>query len=226
MVARWLDWVKVPARATVWVGLALVEGCSVRAATHQGSGHLATNQRAVGEFHTLQVRGSAQVDVTVGTSASLELTWDDNLLPLVSTEVRDGVLFLEPEGGSFSSDHPLVAKLTTSKLGEFTLKGSGKARISGLQETSFRIDIDGSAQVVATGAAQAVTVSVSGSGDLDLRQVAAERASVDIKGSGKARVHASESLEGRISGSGEIRYSGSAKLVHASVAGSGQIVPD
>ena len=60
-----------------------------------GSGKITTATREVQGFTRVDVRYPAQVTITQGTSESLTITGDDNLLPQLDTRVSGGVLTIE-----------------------------------------------------------------------------------------------------------------------------------
>ncbi len=209
--------------AALALGSGLLAGCTTWAADYQGSGSLATAKRELPSFHAVHVHGSADVEASVGSSQSLELTWDDNLLEHVRTTVENGKLKISMAEGSFSSKRKLVVKLTATSLDGMALHGSGDARISGVAGTSFDAAIHGSGNVLGTGSADAVSVVINGSGNVDLRALKAQSAEVEINGSGDVHVFASQAVDASIRGSGDVRYYGDPKEVKTNVAGSGDI---
>lgn len=56
-----------------------------------GSGNLATETRDVSGFTGVDVGGVFQVEITAQKEFGIEIDADDNLLPLIKTEVRGGV---------------------------------------------------------------------------------------------------------------------------------------
>src|SRR5712691_10195429 len=72
----------------IFAGL-LLSGCMMGV---HGSGVRKTEKRELAPFKAIETRGAFDVEVTCQKSASFEVEGDDNLLPLIQTEVRDGVL--------------------------------------------------------------------------------------------------------------------------------------
>jgi hypothetical protein len=87
---------------------------------------------------------------------------------------------------------------------------------------SLDISVSGSGDVRGDGAVQQLTAKVNGSSDLELDQLAAERASVMISGSGDAKIAVSKSLDVTISGSGDVTYRGDPEVTKH-VSGSGSV---
>ena len=79
-------------------------GCSVTRPPVVGSRKAKTEQRQVTEFTAIELSvGTAELVVKKGDTASLKLTWDDNLPPLVRTTVVNGVLEIAVERDSPAS---------------------------------------------------------------------------------------------------------------------------
>ena len=62
-----------------------------------GSGAVTTDTRTVSAFERVDVGGEYDVVIRVGTTRSVVIEGDDNLLPLIRTEVREGTLHIDSE---------------------------------------------------------------------------------------------------------------------------------
>jgi hypothetical protein len=69
-----------------------------------------------------------------------------------------------------------------------------------------------------------MAISIGGSGSCELAQLVVDDAKIDIAGSGKAEVNASQRLHVSIAGSGHVRYTGAA-VPTVSIVGSGSVQP-
>lgn len=128
---------------------------------------------------------------------------------------------------------------------EIVVKGSGSVDASGVDAESVSLAVDGSGEITVEDAtAEELRVSIDGpgavsiSGDIDTQQVelrgsgefeAADLRTVEtrvvLRGSGEARITVSGDLEAVIDGSGEISYSGDARVAK-DIAGSGELLHD
>nr|HPI33575.1 head GIN domain-containing protein [candidate division Zixibacteria bacterium] len=187
-----------------------------------GSGAIVTEIRDFGAFDRIRSSGSFDVDVTIGPVQKVTVSFDDNLIDLVKTELRGRTLQIYTDG-SFSSRKSCRVEITVPALEEAIVSGSGDLVVQGLSGAEFAYDISGSGDATLSGAVDEVRIEVSGSGDVDARDLKARRAYVDIAGSGDVAVWASELFEGVIAGSGDIAYYGNPEKVNRSVAGSGDI---
>jgi len=190
----------------------------------KGSGILKTETRPVEKFTAIVMSGAADVDIEQTGQESLELTADDNLLPLFTTEVRDGTLFLGVVHGkrlTWSNKGPRF-KVTVSELRKLRLSGAGTVNATKLDADSLSISISGAGDGNIAGRSNSLSISISGAGSLDAAGLQAKRATVIVSGAGDVTVNASEELDARVSGAGDIWYIGSPKL-QSKVSGAGTI---
>ena len=116
----------------------------------------------------------------------------------------------------------LVKNVTIPSI-QCDINGSGDIAIDNLTADFLECRISGSGDFKADGQVERLEIDVHGSGDVDSRDLIAKEAEVDIRGSGNVRVHASESFDGAVYGSGDIFCFGNPKRFSKHVAGSGEI---
>lgn len=191
----------------------------------QGSGKRSTESRKVNAFHGIALGGAGTMDVRVGPAKKVEIEIDDNLLPEIATEVRDGVLQIGSKH-LILSDKGLHVTIQTPDLDSLDLSGTCAARIYGIRGSKFQVDISGSGKLGASGDVDSVTLDISGSGRADLSSLQSRAAIAIISGSGSAKIDARESLKTDISGSGSVTYTGNPAHVEKSISGSGSVEPE
>jgi hypothetical protein len=190
----------------------------------KGSGNLKTETRPVEKFTAISVSGAASLEIEQTGLESLELTADDNLLPLFTSDVRDGTLFLGVVEGkrlTWSSKGPRF-KVTVSELKKLKVSGAGSVNATKLDSDSLLISISGAADGNIAGRSNNLSISVSGAGSLNAVDLQAKRATVIVSGAGDVTVNANDELDARVSGAGTIWYVGSPKL-QSRVSGAGTI---
>ena len=201
------------------VALAL-SGCSVVS----GSGQAATETRQVSGFTGIDLSGIGEVIIEQGRTESLTIEADDNVLPVLTSEVEDSVLRLDRKPGTTVRTRNLIRyRVTLKDLTSLELSGSGSASAESLRVNGLRVDISGSGTVSLAGSADEQRIKVSGSGRYDAAGLSSRSAEVDISGSGKATVAVAEQLRVDISGSGTVTYSGDPQI-DQSVSGSGRLI--
>jgi hypothetical protein len=214
-------------------------GCGMEPAI-KGSGKMATDNRPVGTFTEVECAISCAVDVKKGEKTSVEFSIDDNLLPLIKTEVVGEKLKVYSDKNLGPSDGARIV-ITTPSLSSFEAAGAVTATIEELSGPKMRIAIAGASEVTGhiagdaleteiagsgelklDGSAPNLSVSIAGSGDVQAQKLTADDVKVEIAGSGKVQVTANKNLNISIAGSGDVIYSGDA-TVKQSIAGSGNV---
>lgn len=192
--------------------------------TTKGSGKKITEDRPVGSFTQIRNDSMADVHVTIGSTPSLSVTIDDNLIKMVTTEVRDGILVVDTDGNFFNTGGMSVT-VTVPSLDSAETTASGDIQIIGLKGTSFTATVGGSGDLIVSGEVDSINASNGGSGTLNLSKLQARTAKATVTKSGDLQVNASETLDATSSGSGDLKYSGTPTL-DSKPTGSGKIMPE
>ena len=187
----------------------------------RGSGVRKTEKRELTPFTAIETTGAFEVEVICQNPASFEIEADDNILPLVKTEVRDGVLHITTTK-HYSATGGILVRLNVPNLASVKSTGAGKFHILDLKNDAFRIDSTGAATVVAEGQSKSVEISSTGAGKIDAHNLRANKADVRVTGAAGVEVNASDELDVSVSGAGRVIYSGNPK-VNKHVSGAGQV---
>ena len=188
----------------------------------RGSGVRKTEQRDLHAFNSIDTSGAFDVEVTCQKPASFEIEADDNILPLVETEVRDGVLHVTTNK-SYTSAGGIKLRINVPDLVSVKSTGAGKFNVSGVKNDKFEIQSMGAATVVASGQSKSVKISSTGAGKIDAHDLRASDADVSVTGAAGVDVYATDELDVTVSGAGRVTYSGNPK-VNKKVSGAGQVI--
>ena len=188
----------------------------------KGSGDLITEEREVESFSRIESSGAADIYVTVGEKLSVKITFDDNLVELIETKTRGKTLKIGCEE-NYRSRHACRIDITVPELERVYLRGSGDVLVERLDAEYFEFKLAGSGSLVAEGSTDELELRLSGSGDIDTRDLIAKEAYATLSGSGDIKIHAEESFDGSLSGSGDIAIYGNPSDYSRSVSGSGSI---
>ena len=208
----------------LFVLIAAVAGCNKFGRGIAGSGNRKTEKRELKSFTAVDTGGAYDVNIVCQKPASFEIEADDNLLPLIKTEVRDGVLYVNSDQEFHSSKSPAL-RITLPELSSVASHGAADINISDANSTELKLVSTGADSIDAAGKSKSVTISSTGAGSINTSNLTAEKAKVDITGAAKVDVYASDQLDVTVSGVGSVTYSGNPKTVNKSVSGIGSVGP-
>jgi hypothetical protein len=204
------------------VALTLIAlGCHFRGHEIAGSGNRQTQRRDIQAFTSIATEGAFNIEVTCQKAPSLEIEGDDNILPLISTEVSNSVLRIKSSRG-YNVDTPIQLRLTVENLEGLSVSGAGKIAISALKNDKFEIDANGAPTITAAGQTNIVDIETNGAGRIDTHKLRAGRAVVDSKGVSKVEVYASDQLDVTVAGPSQVVYEGDPQ-VKKTVHGPGSV---
>ncbi|RPJ24255.1 MAG: DUF2807 domain-containing protein [Chloroflexi bacterium] len=200
-----------------------------------GSGNVVTETRNVSDFQAIEVNYPAQVLVKQGTKESVKIEAEDNLLPDLRTQVRNGVLEISYKRQNARHVNPtkvvritivvkdladveftsagelVIEKLDTDNL-DVSLSGAGNLELNDIQVRNLSVNLSGAGSMSASGTADNLDVTISGFGDFRGAELHDKEADVNISGAGSATVWVDNDLIAQISGAGSVSYYGSASV--------------
>jgi len=189
-----------------------------------GSGNRKSEKRDLKSFNAIETSGFYEVKVTCQKASSFEIEADDNLLPLIKTEVLDGVLMVSNDQ-DFHSAKSTVLRVSLPDLTRLANHGAGNVTIMDADSNNLELNSTGAASINADGKAKSIAITSAGAGSIDAGNLRAEKASVSLSGAGSVQVYATEQLDVTISGVGSVTYGGNPKTVNKSVSGIGSVNP-
>ncbi|HEY2962206.1 MAG TPA: head GIN domain-containing protein [Pyrinomonadaceae bacterium] len=187
----------------------------------KGSGKRQTETRQVAPFTSIEADGAFDIEVICGKNLSLEVEADDNVLPLVSTEVSGSKLELKPTRGYSVSDAPKI-KITVPNIDAFSTNGAGKVQISGVNNEKLQLYANGAPQINVSGSTKMIGVDTNGAAKIDTHNLRADHAVVDSKGVSKVDLGVSNQLDVTVSGPSHVTYKGD-PVVNKTIHGPGKV---
>ena len=198
------------------------EGSGVAAA---GSGTTRTFQ--VSDFDQIDLRGSDDVDVRVGTGFSIRAEGPSEQLDRLRIE-RDGDTLdigrKNGKGFGWNKGANVKVYVTLPRLTEANVSGSGNMAVDRVEGSAFeggiagsgnltiaavqvesaKFSIAGSGTARASGSARDLSVEIAGSGNVEASKLQAKSAKVEIAGSGSVRAVVDGPAEVDMMGSGDV----------------------
>lgn len=216
--------------------------------TITGNGNVKKEAREISGFTGVSLSGNMNVQLAYGTSNTITIEGDENLLPYIETKVEDGNLLVKSKDKvGLKSRNKLMVYVSLTKLtalrvsgsgnisgtGDFTndaktnisVSGSGDINVGMNSFNETKIAVSGSGNVTLKGkSTNNIDATISGSGNIDCSDVVCNDVFAHVSGSGNIKVFANKSIDARVSGSGNIYYKGSASNINLKSSGSGKII--
>jgi hypothetical protein len=210
----------------------------------RGSGNVVTEDREVEDFTRIELSGIGDLEIELGDQPALRIEAEDNIMPLIETEVVGDTLRIGfREDTTPSPREPIRYFLTVVSIESMDASGLGNITAPGLQADSFSVNISGGGDIdidsleaqtievnisglgnlqIDGGEVGNLEVDISGGGDLNTENMEAQEADIQISGLGTATIRVSENLRVDISGGGSVRYYGDPN-VDEQVSGLGNV---
>ncbi len=222
----------------------LLTGCAGNIVV--GSGRVATESRAVSNFDGLSLSGIGEVTVTQGDSEALTVEAEENLMPYLKTQVRNGTLAISIDDRYLRTalvpTRPVRFNLSVKNLKSIDLSGAGNIQSASLKSDYLAIRISGAGALTldhveasdltstlsgvgnlkVAGQVTSQTANLSGVGGYDAGELNSRTARINVNGTGSATVWAQDNLYVAINGMGSVNYYGSPR-VQQTMAGMGSI---
>lgn len=220
------------------IAVLLAIGCSVPiefnqdAETITPSDVIITEVREVSGFTGIEISTFGRVNISQGESESVSIQGSDNVVPVIRTTVRNGVLLIDTDeniyitgmNGSNVLTFTIVVKdltsltisgaadvemngLSTSNF-KFTMSGAGQLGLDALNADSLDITLSGVGDVELSGEVTTAQIDIPGAGSVRASDLRIQTAEVTIAGLGGATVWVTDQLTGTISGGGSVSYYG------------------
>ncbi|MFT3883137.1 MAG: sigma-70 family RNA polymerase sigma factor [Gemmatales bacterium] len=192
--------------------------------TITGSGKLKTESRPVDHFTSIQLQNAGKLTIKQTGKEKLTIKTDDNLLPLLKTEVENNVLVLTNAKDNVnlkpSKDNEYTIEVKA--LSKLDVNGAGTIIVQDLDGKEMKVAVNGAGTVTLEGSASNLQITINGAGTVHADQLKADNATVNIPGSGTVTVHAKETLKATILGTGSIQYQGDPKVTKT-IRGAGSV---
>jgi hypothetical protein len=203
--------------------------------------------RNVGQFEGVNLGISAKLYIKQGNASSVVIEASEDALEHIETKVKNGILVIEKDNDwkwwkNWNSKNVKIY-VTNPNFNHISVSGSGNVQgentiqsknlyvgVSGsgkmdldIKTVDLESKISGSGNVFLTGSARNTELAISGSGNLNAENLSSESCEVTISGSGNCWVNVDNSLNSRVSGSGNVFYRGNPDKLYNNSSGSGSI---
>lgn len=188
----------------------------------RGNGKVVTQNRNINSFEKLEIGGLYSVKIEVGKNPSLKIQAEENLLPLIKTNVVDGTLIIESKKG-LNPRREIKILVTTPNLNFIDVSGANNVQIYNINEEMFEVNLSGAGSIYLNGNVNKLIADLSGAGSIEAKELKANDVEISVSGAASANVFAKQSIDASVSGVGSINYYGNPSKVNTNISGVGSI---
>lgn len=189
-----------------------------------GSGNVASENREVRDFKAIDVGSTFQVEITSQKDFSVTVEADDNILPLIETEVRRGVLRIECSR-RVSPKTPMKIIIAVPDIENIETSGVANVTLNSIKNAGLHIDSSGASKIFVTGETTKLVVDVSGATKINAEGLVTENADIETSGASQVSVNVLNSLRTDASGASRITYSGGPRELNTKKSGAASVSP-
>ncbi|WP_296383379.1 head GIN domain-containing protein [Winogradskyella sp.] len=210
----------------------------------KGDNNITTTTRSTGSYDGLKAAGPMDFKLVQGNEGEISIKGDANLMEYIVTEVKSNKLVVKVKDGyNLKPSQTIVVTVPYESISSVSLAGSGDIKNTGTINTDdFKVSLAGSGDINLNVSAKNVESAIAGSGDIELRgstknlttKIAGSgdfegkalesiNVTAKITGSGSADVVCNGELKARITGSGDVKYSGKPTNKDTKITGSGSV---
>ncbi len=205
---------------------------------------LVSEIRTLDVFSRIEMDGGASVILVQGDEHSVKVEGTQRVVDQLRTEVKDGVLEIDYRNrklfetwsesptltitfkdlSAFRLDGGAELKADNLNLGElnFNINGGASVRLNKLVTNTLNMTLAGGGDIRVSGAAQNLTIDVSGGTNFEAEDFKCANVNVEVAGAANVVVWATETLNLDLAGAYSVSYWGSPNITQ-SIGGIGQL---
>ncbi len=190
----------------------------------RGNGNIVKQDRQLPAFTKIEVLGSADVIIRQGDHPAVQVHADENLIDMITTEVKKGALQISGEG-KIRSYKKFEVHVTMERLDEIVISGSGDVESVGkIEGNEMTIAIFGSGDVSLDLDYKNLNTQINGSGDVRISGINGDLM-LTVMGSGDFQADnlRLDNCTIKIMGSGDVKLAGRAATVKVESMASGDV---
>lgn len=192
----------------------------------RGGGSTITETRNIPAITSVQLEGSAEVEIMQGNVQTVTVSGYENLVPIFITQVNNGNLVLRFEDPYYNvRRNNIKVTIVVPDLLAVRSNGSGQISISNfLNKINFNASINGSGNITVNNSSfSKMVLDVNGSGNIKAYGCTAGDTEAEIHGSGNIEITCINKITAHIYGSGNIDYWGNPVATDVQISGSGRV---
>ena len=212
----------------------------------RGSGQVVSEDREITNVSGVTLASPGELIITLGDQETLRIEAEDNVLPLIQSEVEDGMLTLEiKKRVHFQPTQTIKYYLTVKELGSIHNTGLGSITALPIRSENFWVQVASGGNVtldsletdtleaalnglgnlvIGGGQVDTQKVNINSGGSYQAGDLRSQAARVEINSEGEATIWVTRLLDAHLTSSGSLSYYGEPKVT-SETTGLGKMIP-
>jgi len=228
---------------TMWIGIVILSLTSCTINGIKGNRNVITKNRVVkSDFNAVDVSRGMDVYLTVGKENSVSVEADENLHDLITTEVRNGTLYISAKENIYSAKAkkifvsvPEIDKIKATSGSDFysenTITGNN-LEVKATSGADIKImvnvkDLEAGASsgsdIYLKGKAENLDVSATSGADIKAYELVAKNCIANATSGSDIMVNVTEKIDASASSGADVKYKGKPEIVQSSESSSGDV---
>ncbi|MGL5878176.1 MAG: GIN domain-containing protein, partial [Xenococcaceae cyanobacterium] len=178
----------------------------------------------LGSYNAIEVFGSYELEVSSQHLPSFQISGDDNILPLIITEVRNNILYIRVTNNvGISPRIKLKIRTSSDRIEKISTDGVNSLKVFQIGDRTFNLKQLGTGKTEIFGQTNNLAIDINGTVTVNSQNLFSQQASVKLLGTATVNVHAYEQLSVQILGVGTVNYYGNPSQINKQILGIGSL---
>ena len=198
-----------------------------------GNGKIATRERNVGAFNSIEANGAFEVHVQQASANSVKVETDENLMEYIDVYTEGSTLILRPKKGfSLDPSKEITVYASAPEFKDLEVNGASKIigdgplsgndlelHATGASELTMEVktaklkaELSGASHLNLKGSSSTVSTEASGASHVKCMDLVTDETTLHLSGASSAEVNADKQLTIEASGASNVKYRGNANI--------------
>lgn len=235
---------------TIIAASLIFSACSKDSKCFKSNGKHVTENRTIGNFNTIEIKGKLDVELVNRNDNSISISGGENLVGFITSEISNGTLVIDNQNNcnwmrSYKNGKIMV-KISTNNLEHLKINGLGRVFsldtlhssnikiefITGVSDVDLTISTtnteiilhDGGGDLLVKGKSKNINIYNNGYAKLDLLNLEAEYVFLANKSQNQTFINASKQIDVEIYDVGNVYYKGNPSTIKLTPYSDGKLI--
>ena len=165
------------------------------------------------------------VEIVRGADPSVTVTTDDNVIDKIESSIgRNGALVVRrADGYNLQTQEPIKLRIVTPKCDSVVVSGASVVSLKEFSQEELRTKVSGASKFTLDSQIDHIELQASGASKVYADHHEAKTVEIQLSGASVVAIAAADTIEGSVSGSSSLTYSGKPDRVAVETSGASRV---